>query len=164
MIFFFNKSWIYDITDFYDFQPHSIKFILLFQDELFELFEYEKYGKFNFNFNEEGINNKKVELVEIERISEFKGTFWQCKNLIKLQIEWDIITFERDMFYNCTSLISLDFSKCIKVILKNDCSRFFYNCSSLKYLSDMSQWNIDEANDISYFFSGCSSLISLPGL
>ena len=120
----FFKEWFNNITSYYKYEdePDSPKYILLYDNKLLDFFENNNY----LNMKQD-INNITLELVEIERIPYFTSIVPGNEHLLSLQIEWDIITFNNCIFYNCSSLISLDFSKCDKVILKNDCSRFFYN-------------------------------------
>ena len=63
------------------------------------------------------------------------------------------------MFYNCSSLTSLDLSNFDTSNVTNFSSMFF-NCSSLTSL-DLSHFNTSKASIMDSMFSGCSSLTSL---
>ena len=68
------------------------------------------------------------------------------------------------MFYNCSSLTTLNdiFKKNINNVAS--ISGMFYNCSSLSSLPDISKWNINNVTDMSDIFYNCSSLSSSPDL
>ena len=68
------------------------------------------------------------------------------------------------MFYNCSSLISLqDISKWNTHFVKN-MSDMFHNCCSLKSLPDISKWNTQNVTNMSYIFYQCNSLSILPDI
>ena len=46
----------------------------------------------------------------------------------------------------------------------NNMSNMFYECSSLLSLSDISKWNTNNIIDMGHMFDGCSSLSSLPDI
>ena len=64
-----------------------------------------------------------------------------------------------NMFYNCTSLNTLDTSGWNLSSLNNG-TNMFYNCTGLNTL-DTSKWNLGNLSNGSSMFSGCSSLQSL---
>ena len=68
------------------------------------------------------------------------------------------------MFYNCSSLTTLNdiFKKNINNVAS--INGMFYNCSSLSSLPDISKWNINNVTDMSNIFYNCSSLSSSPDL
>ena len=68
------------------------------------------------------------------------------------------------MFYNCSSLTTLNdiFKKNINNVAS--ISGMFYNCSSLSSLPDISKWNINNVTDMSNIFYNCFSLSSSPDL
>jgi len=63
------------------------------------------------------------------------------------------------MFYNCTSLTSLNLSNFDTDNVK-DMTGMFYKCSSLSSLN-LSNFNTDNVNNMSLMFLECSSLNSL---
>ena len=70
----------------------------------------------------------------------------------------DVINMS-NMFYYCSSLVSLDVSK-FDTTLVTDMSSMFASCWTLKNLYVLS-FNTSNVTDMSYMFSGCSSLTSL---
>ena len=89
--------------------------------------------------------------------------FWN-NNLIKnIKDNYGYINLN-EMFYNCSSLISLpDISKWNNNNVTN-MSFLFYNCSSLLSLPDISKWNTDNVTNMNFLFYNCSSLLSLPDI
>ena len=97
-----------------------------------------------------------------------KEMFWNCSSLISLSdiSIWDInnVTDISGMFNNCSSLISLpDISNWTTNNVTN-MSLIFANCSSLISLPDISKWNTNNVTDMSGLFGNCPSLISLPDI
>ena len=89
------------------------------------------------------------------------------KNKKVLELKLEIIDEILDlsyMFYECSSLLSIDenFSKISTKITK--LNSIFNGCSSLKSLPDISNWDLNNAIDLSYLFKGCSSLNILPDI
>ena len=78
----------------------------------------------------------------------FNGTFNTSK-----------VTNMDGMFFNCTSLMSLDLSGFNTLNVTNMLS-MIRNCSSLTSL-DLSNFNTSNVTNMKYMFSGCSSLTSL---
>jgi len=62
----------------------------------------------------------------------------------------------RFMFYNCSSITTLDVSG-FDTSSVDDVGLMFYNCSSLEEL-DVSRFDTSGVEDMSYMFYGCSSL------
>ena len=60
------------------------------------------------------------------------------------------------MFYNCSSLESIDLSSFNTTNVK-DMRCLFSDCSSLKSI-DLSSFNTTNANNMSWMFNNCSSL------
>ena len=97
------------------------------------------------------INDNQNDLIE----------YYTCKeNEYRLKINiiatGDIIDVS-EMFYECTSLFSIDrlFDSETKNII--NMSKMFYGCSSLKILLGISEWKTEKVNNMSEMFSGCSS-------
>ena len=70
----------------------------------------------------------------------------------------DVINMS-NMFYRCSSLVSLDVSK-FDTTLVTDMSSMFASCWTLKNLYVLS-FNTSNVTDMSHMFTGCSSLTSL---
>ena len=105
------------------------------------------------------INNEETNLTEFYEIKN------NNENVLKIVIVINgLITDLSNMFFGCSSLISLDdFSK-LNTDNINNMSYLFYNCSSLEHLPDISNWNISNVTNISFMFSGCSSLTTFPDI
>ena len=69
------------------------------------------------------------------------------------------VSTARGMFYNCSSLESLDLSG-LDASGATDMFRMFYNCSSLRSL-DLSGLDTSNVSNMTFMFDGCSSLESL---
>ena len=112
------------------------------------------------------VDREKVSSVNI--LNEIKPTtcsawFSFCNNLTEIKnienLNTSACTEMIYMFFNCTSLTSLnvsnwDTSTC------TDMSYMFADCSSLTSL-DVSNWNTSACTNMSHMFEGCSSLTSL---
>ena len=69
------------------------------------------------------------------------------------------VTDMRYMFFNCSSLTSLDVTH-FNTANVTDMSYMFFSCSSLTSL-DVTKFNTVNVTNMSYMFTGCSSLTSL---
>ena len=74
------------------------------------------------------------------------------------------VTNTKDMFNNCTNLISIEDIDLIYTKDITNMSGMFYRCSSLTSLPDISKWNTENVTNMRNMFSGCSSLLSLPDI
>ena len=113
-------------------------------------------------------NKLEIELTDINKLTNISEMFYECSSLISLIniSKWNTIkiTNMSYLFYGCSSLLTLpDISKW-NTINVTDMSNMFSGCSSLKYLPDISKWNIKNTKNISNMFFNCSSLISLPDI
>jgi surface protein len=106
------------------------------------------------------INNKTVE----------KKSFDECFYAVRLILSNSfkrntiIATDMSNMFYGCSSLISI--SGISKFNTRNviDMSSMFEKCYSLIYLDDISKWDTRNVNYINEMFGECSKLESLPDI
>ena len=89
--------------------------------------------------------------------------FLRFENLIQINFNDNFntskVTNMSHMFFNCSSLTSLDLSS-FNTSNVTDMSDMFDNCSSLTNL-DLSSFNTSNVMDMSYMFDDCSSLTSL---
>ena len=71
----------------------------------------------------------------------------------------------KEMFNNCSSLLSLpDISKW-NTSKVTDMSKMFNNCSSISSLPDILKWNTDNViNSVNHIFDNCLLLLYLPDL
>ena len=104
----------------------------------------------------------------LSNVTDMSQMFYECSSLISLPdlSKWDtkMVTNMNYIFYGCSSLMILpDISKWdIKNV--SDMRMMFYRCSSLMLLPDISKWDTKNVTDMSWMFNGCSSLISLPDI
>ena len=116
----------------------------------------------NKNFCEIIYDNEKHELCSYIQKDKIKNTENDIFSIKLTGIE-NIIN-AKNMFNNCTSLISLP-DICYwntKNVTQMSC--MFSRCSSLKSLSDISKWDISNVTTLNCMFSRCISLISLPDI
>ena len=99
--------------------------------------------------------------IELTAIFELKNKAYN--NILKIKlIGINNVTDMSNMFFGCSSLISLpDISKW-NTNNVTDMSHIFSFCPSLISLPDISKWNINNVTDMSWMFFECSSLIYLP--
>ena len=107
-----------------------------------------------------------IKLIGVNNAKDVSNMFYNCSSLISLpdKSKWNTnnATNMGYMFYNCSSLKSLP--NIWNTSNVTNMSYMFYNCSSLKSLPDISKWNTNNVNNMSYMFYNCSSLISLPDI
>ena len=69
------------------------------------------------------------------------------------------------MFYECSSLLSLNTLSTLNTIKISDISYMFYGCKSLLYIpEDISKWKTNNVKDISYMFYECVALERIPDI
>lgn len=89
--------------------------------------------------------------------------FSGCSNLQSVDglsnLNMPLLSFSQQIFYNCSSLTSLDLSGWI-IPSVTSAIDMFYNCSNLTSLN-LSNWNVQSLENTSSMFHGCSSLTSL---
>lgn len=91
-----------------------------------------------YKFNSKGTHSVKIIMKE---------------NLLK---ENHLITTMENMFFNCTSLSSIDFSY-FNTQAVTSMAHCFHGCSSLNYIN-LSKINTESVKNMSHLFHGCSSL------
>ena len=127
--------------------------------------------KENFEISEHDSNKEflEIELKGISKITNMKDMFSQCTSLVSLSddfsnLDTKKITIMSFLFSGCELLLSLpDISKWDTSNV-TDMGFMFSGCSSLEKLPDISNWNISNVKDISFMFNNCSSLLSLPDI
>ena len=91
------------------------------------------------------------------------GIFYNLKNLIQINFNNNFNTSKvidmSKMFYNCSSLTSLDLSS-FNTSKVTNMSQVFYNCSSLISLN-LSSFNTSNVTNMYWMFRSCESLTSL---
>ena len=118
-----------------------------------------EFVKNNKNICKMIIDNKEYEITEKYNIKNYN------KNILQIKLKGiNNVTNMSDMFYNCSSLLSLpDISKWNTNNITN-MSDMFYNCSSLLSLPHISKWNTNNVTNMSDMFYKCSSLSSLSNI
>ena len=112
-------------------------------------------------------NNRKglLEVYELDitnKITTFNNLFYNCSSLISVNtLNWDTsaVTNVYNAFRGCTSLTSLDVSN-FKTGSVTSMANMFYQCTSLTSL-DVSQWDTSAVTNMNNIFRGCTSLSSL---
>ena len=104
-----------------------------------------------------GISN-----LHTDNVTDMSHMFFNCSSLTSLDLSnfnTEKVTDMSHMFLNCSSLTSLDVTN-FDTQNVTDMSHMFLNCSSLTSL-DLSNFNTEKVTNMGYLFSGCSSLTSL---
>ena len=133
------------------------------KDDKYNILNY--YGN-NYWENDKELNNKKdfEELIDLflnnQKIEfQFKFTFKQNKEYkIKMNIKEQLKNL-RNMFYNCSSLISLNLDN-FNTNNVEDMSYMFSGCSSLTSLN-LSNFNTNNVKDMNYMFLGMNKNCNL---
>lgn len=118
-------------------------------------------------FGESTKTDREKSLLEVyecntEKLTSMSNMFYNCSSLTSLDashFNTSNVTAMGSMFNSCTSLTSLDISNFNTSNVSN-MNSMFRNCSSLTSL-DISNFNTSKVTDMSYMFYGCSSLTSL---
>ena len=103
-----------------------------------------------------------LEYLNTEKVTNMYFMFYNCSSLTSLDVthfNTANVTNMSFMFYNCSSLTSLDVTHFNTANVTN-MGRMFYNCSSLTSL-DVTKFNTAKVTNMGYMFSGCSKLTSL---
>ena len=103
-----------------------------------------------------------LEYLNTENVTDMGHMFYNCSSLTSLDVthfNTENVTKMYSMFYSCSSLTSLDVTHFNTAKVTN-MIYMFYNCSSLTSL-DVTHFNTANVKVMSYMFSSCSSLTSL---
>ena len=103
-----------------------------------------------------------LEYLNTEKVTRMFCMFFNCSSLTSLDVthfNTAKVTNMMSMFSNCSSLTSLDVTH-FNTANVTDMSSMFSNCSSLTSL-DVTHFDTAKVTDMSYMFFGCSSLTSL---
>ena len=111
-----------------------------------------------------GSNNLRIfPLIDTSNVIGWSGAFQNCFSLIELPALTIIPNSSNkkleNMFYNCTSLTSVNFSNA-DISLVENMSNMFYNCSNLKIL-DLSSFNTNNLKNTYNMFASCINLTSI---
>ena len=103
-----------------------------------------------------------LEYLNTEKVTHMGYMFYNCSSLTSLDVthfNTENVTDMNRMFYSCKSLTSLDVTH-FNTENVTDMSRMFYSCSSLTSL-DVTHFNTANVTDMNWMFYRCSSLTSL---
>ena len=103
-----------------------------------------------------------LEYLNTKNVTDMRYMFFNCSSLTSLDVthfNTANVTDMSYMFFSCSSLTSLDVTH-FNTAKVTDMSRMFYNCSSLTSL-DVTYFNTEEVRNMSNMFDSCSSLTSL---
>ena len=105
---------------------------------------------------------KKLKGLDTSKVTNMYGMFYQCSSLTSLDLsnfDTSKVTDMSGMFNSCSSLTSLDLSNFDTSSVTN-MSSMFWCCSSLTSL-DLSSFNTSKVTNMYSMFDTCSSLTSL---
>ena len=111
------------------------------------------------------VNLKTIEGIEnlnTSEVTNMLSMFWNCSSLASLDLShFDTRKVERmnQLFFGCSSLMDLDLSS-FNTSKVTKMYAMFYGCSSLESL-DLSNFDMSNVTDMSHMFYNCSSLKSL---
>ena len=95
--------------------------------------------------------------------SDMNNMFYNCTSIISINLPFyegnENINMSR-MFYNCNNLTNIEFQN-TNPYYPNDMHEMFFNCSSLESLDLRNKIITDNTLDMSYLFFNCTSLNSL---
>ncbi len=103
-----------------------------------------------------------LEYLNTEKVTDMGRMFYNCSSLTSLDVthfNTANVTYMRYMFYNCSKLTSLDVTH-FNTVKVTDMHDMFFSCSSLTSL-DVTHFNTANVTDMYGMFSRCSSLASL---
>ena len=105
---------------------------------------------------------KGLEYLNTEKVTDMYSMFYNCSSLTSLDVthfNTANVTDMRYMFYYCSSLTSLDVTHFNTAKVTN-MRYMFYNCKALTSL-DVTKFNTEKVTNMNRMFSNCSSLTSL---
>ena len=103
-----------------------------------------------------------LEYLNTEKATDMSSMFYNCSSLTSLDVTHFNTAKVKDMycmFYNCSSLTSLDVTHFNTANVTN-MSCMFFRCSSLTSL-DVTHFNTEKVTNMNSMFENCSSLTSL---
>ena len=114
------------------------------------------------------IDNLNIKLKGILNITDMSNMFFGCSSLLSLpdisRMNISNITNLSGIFRECSSLSSLPNISRWNISNATNLSGMFRGCSSLSSLPDISKWNTSKITSMTGLFYGCSSLLSLPDI
>ncbi|MBO1138209.1 BspA family leucine-rich repeat surface protein, partial [Enterococcus faecalis] len=126
-----------------------------------ETWTVQKVNDLSYIFFGSGILKANLSSWNVSKVQKMASMFTKSKITTANLSGWTTPLVENisELFYGCSSLISLDLSNW-NVSNVNDMSRVFQACSSLTSL-DLSSWNVSSVKNMGAMFQGTTSLTSL---
>ena len=139
----------------------------------------EKFVKNNQNYCKLTINDEPIEFKEIyknknksreitiklnmnKNVTNMSYMFYNCSSLLTLEnySELDIsnVTDMSYMFYGCTNLHNINNYESWDTSKVKNMSHMFYQCLSIEFFDGKTKWNISSVDDMSYMFYECEKL------
>ena len=103
-----------------------------------------------------------LEYLNTAKVTDMYSMFYNCSSLTSLDVthfNTANVTDMSEMFFMCSSLTSLDVTH-FNTAKVTDMHSMFYSCSSLTSL-DVTHFNTEKVTNMRFMFSSCSSLTSL---
>lgn len=101
---------------------------------------------------------------DVSKVTDCSYMFNNCLKLTTIGdiSKWDIVevTLTKLMFQNCTALQEVNMTNC-NFSKVTEMTNMFYNCSSLVSLGDTSKWNTGSCTNMYSMFGRCTSLKQL---
>ena len=100
-----------------------------------------------------------IENLDTSNVTDMNNMFYECSSLSSIDLSnfnTSNVTNMSGMFNRCSSLSSIDLSKFDTSNVK-DMNAVFYNCTGLTSL-DLSSFNTSNVTDMEMMFDGCSNL------
>ena len=110
-------------------------------------------------------NNAEITTAEVmvdSSHTDLSSMFYNCTSLVSVNTQgWDTsnVTTMNRMFYNCNDIVSLDLSS-FDTSKVTDMYWMFFSCTSLTEL-DLSNFEISDTTSITYLLRGCDNLHTL---
>ena len=114
----------------------------------------------------EGINN--IQITIINRLTNLEEMFYEVTSLKSIEelkyLNTNEINNFSNIFYGCTSLSDIKSLQFWNVSNGNNFSHMFYGCSSISDINSLQNWNVSNGTNFSHMFYGCSSLTNINAL
>ena len=104
-----------------------------------------------------------IKLIFGNKLTNCANMFYNCGKIFDIDLsnfKTQNVTDMKRMFYECSSLTSINFSSSFNTEKVVNMQYMFFKCKELKSL-DLKSFNTNNVTDMSYMFNWCSSLTSL---
>ena len=103
-----------------------------------------------------------IEYLNTSEVTSMRSMFYECSSLRSLDVSQLVtrnVTNMKCMFYKCSGLYNLDVRNFEMGNVEN-VSQMFRGCSKITTL-DLTDWNLGKVTDVSYMFFDCSELTTI---